>query len=96
MRPAPFCIFLLAALLDSASAHPGSGIVVDSQGDVSVALRSSDTWLPTGVVAAGDDLYALEFRYIEVERAEDWLPRVRKVSPDGTVTTLATVIERPR
>lgn len=64
-------------------------------GTVSVALRSSETWSPTGVVVAGDDLYVLEFRHVEVERSKDWLPRVRKVSRDGAVTTIARVNQRP-
>lgn len=58
-------------------------------GAVSVALRSSESWSPTGVALAGDDLYVLEYHYIEVERAQDWLPRVRKLSGDGAVTTVA-------
>jgi len=57
-------------------------------GAVSVVLRSFDSWSPTGVAVAEDDLYLLEYRYIEVERAQDWLPRVRKVSRDGAVTTI--------
>lgn len=65
-------------------------------GAVSVVLRASDAWSPTGVAMAGNDLYVLEFRYIKVKRAEEWLPRVRKVSQDGTVTVVATVNPRPK
>jgi sugar lactone lactonase YvrE len=60
-------------------------------GTVSVVLRASDAWTPTGVAVSGDDLYVLEYRYIEAERREDWLPRVRKVSKDGAVSVVATV-----
>ena len=35
--------------------------------------------------------YVLEYTYIQTTQREDWLPRVRKVAPDGQVTTLATV-----
>jgi sugar lactone lactonase YvrE len=55
-------VILLAALgADSftAEAHPGSGVVVDAQGNV--------------------------FYH------DGWLPRVRKLSRDGKVTTLATI-----
>ena len=65
-------------------------------GAVSVVLRASDSWSPTGVAVAGTDLYVLEFRYIEVERAEDWLPRIRKVAQDGTPTVIATMQEQTR
>lgn len=60
-------------------------------GAVSVALRATDEWSPAGVDVVGDDLYVLEHRYVETQRAADWLPRVRKLAPDGTVTVIATV-----
>lgn len=65
-------------------------------GAVSVALRSDGGWSPTGVAIHGGDVYVLENLYIESEDAGDWLPRVRRLSPDGTVTEIATVKERPR
>ena len=60
----------------------------------SVVLRASDAWTPTGVAISGDDLYVLEYRYIESERREDWLPRVGKVTRDGKVSTIAAVERR--
>jgi hypothetical protein len=65
-------------------------------GTVSVVLRASDSWSATGVAVAGNDMYVLEFRYIKVERAQDWLPRVRRVSRDGSVTVIATVNPTPK
>lgn len=65
-------------------------------GSISVVLRASDAWAPTGVALNGDDLYVLEFRHIQTERAQDWLPRVRKVARDGAVMTIATVTQPPR
>ena len=67
---------------------------ITQEGTVSVVLRGSDAWSPMGVALSGDDLYVLEYRYIETTQREDWLPRVRKVSPDGTVTVIATVEQR--
>ena len=66
---------------------------ISPAGAVSVVLRSSDSWAPTGVAVAAEDIYVLEYRHIKVERPADWLPRVRKVSRDGTVTTIATVTQ---
>jgi hypothetical protein len=63
-------------------------------GSLSVVLRAADAWTPTAVAVAGDDLYVLEYRYIETERREDWLPRVRKVSRDDKVSIIATVERR--
>jgi len=63
---------------------------ITPEGSVSVVLRGLDAWSPMGVAVSGDDLYVLEYRYIESERREDWLPRVRKLSRDGKVTVFAT------
>jgi hypothetical protein len=63
-------------------------------GSVSVVLRCSDAWTPTGVAVSGDDVYLLEYRYTASERREDWFPRVRKLSPEGKVTVIATVARR--
>lgn len=69
---------------------------ITQKGEVSVALQAADNWSPMGVDVKGDDLYVLEFLYVDVQEREEWLPRVRKVSKDGTVTTLATITEVPK
>ncbi len=69
-------------------------LAIAPTGDVSVVLRASDAWSPMGVAVAGADLYVLEYRYIASDRREDWLPRVRKVAKNGTVTVVATVSRR--
>lgn len=66
-------------------------IKVATDGTMSVALRAEQPWSPTGVAFANGDLYVLEFQYIDVERAGEWLPRVRKLAQDGVVSTVATV-----
>ncbi len=60
-------------------------------GDISVVLRATDAWSPTGVVLSGDDLYVLEYLHIAATRREAWLPRVRKVSADGTVSLVCSI-----
>jgi hypothetical protein len=67
---------------------------VTQGGSVSVVLRASDAWSPTGVVVSGEDLYVLEYLHVKAERREDWRPRVRKVSREGKVTVVATVDRR--
>src|SRR5262249_38836406 len=63
-------------------------------GSISVVLRASDAWTPTGVAVSGNALSGLEYRSIESGRREDWLPRVRKVSRDGKVSLVAAVERR--
>jgi hypothetical protein len=67
---------------------------IAKDGNVSVVLRSSDAWSPTGVAIFREDLFVLEYLHIETTRREDWLPRVRKIARDGTVTVLATINQR--
>jgi hypothetical protein len=63
-------------------------------GTVSAALRATDRWSPQGVAVAGDSLYVLEYDYVKSTRREDWLPRVRKIAPDGVVTIIAQIKNR--
>lgn len=72
----------------------GAVLKIAPDGSVSVVLRATDAWTPTGVAISGEDLYVLEYRYIASERREDWLPRVRKVTRDGKVSTIAAVERR--
>jgi sugar lactone lactonase YvrE len=66
-------------------------------GGARVVFRSTWPWVPTGVTAAGDNLYILE-RYghpYGAAAAISGLPvykfRVRKLGPDGKISSLATV-----
>jgi hypothetical protein len=78
-----------------AAAACSAVLKITPDGQVSVALRATDGWSPQGVAVHGDDVYVLEYDYIEAERREDWLPRVRKLAADGTVTVLAQIKSRP-
>jgi sugar lactone lactonase YvrE len=65
-------------------------------GAVKTLLNSGFYWSPSGVTAVGDDLYVLEHQPesgVAVLAALNIGPyiRVRKLSADGTVTTIATV-----
>lgn len=64
-------------------------------GQPEVILRATDRWSPQGVAVAGDALYVLEYDYVASDDRRDWLPRVRKLAADGTVTLLAEVKQRP-
>jgi sugar lactone lactonase YvrE len=66
-------------------------IRISPTGNIDVALKAEAPWTPTGIAVKGDEVFVLEFLFGEVERAQDWLPRVRKLAPDGTVKLLATV-----
>ena len=69
---------------------------ISADGKTSVALRSEESWTPTGIAIQGDDVYVLEYWFAEPEEPQSWLPRVRKLSSDGTIALLATVTEVPK
>jgi hypothetical protein len=58
---------------------------------VSTVLRASGPWSPTGVTVSGSSLYVLEYTHDAGDDRRAWKPRVRRVGPDGSVTTVATV-----
>jgi len=80
------------------AAAPGCSAVlrITADGMVSVALRATNRWAPQGVAVKGDKIYVLEYDYVDSDNRADWYPRVRCINASGTVTTLATVTERPK
>ncbi|MEW6511046.1 MAG: hypothetical protein AB1428_08830 [Bacteroidota bacterium] len=61
---------------------------------VSTVLRASAPWSPTAVAVTGTDCYVLEYYHTPGDNRREWLPRVRKVSGDGTVVTIASIDHR--
>ena len=58
---------------------------------VTTILRTSGPWSPTAVAVSGSDVYVLEYFHTAGDNRREWLPRVRKVSSDGAVVTIATM-----
>ncbi len=58
---------------------------------VTTVLRAESPWSPTGVALHGSDVYVLEYLHTAGDNRREWLPRVRKVSSDGTVVTIAAI-----
>lgn len=67
---------------------------ITADGKATKVLRTSSPWSPTAVAVSGSDLYVLEYLHTPGDNRREWLPRVRKVSSDGTVVTIAS-INRP-
>jgi hypothetical protein len=64
---------------------------ITADGHVGTALKAERPWSPTGVALHGNDVYVLEYTGANGGPDEGWVPRVRKVAPDGKVTTLVTM-----
>ncbi len=74
-------------------------VKITPEARILILARSRLPWFPTGVTAAGGDVYVLErrFPYPRFPPTPAFVadvlggPRVRKIASDGTVTVVATV-----
>jgi hypothetical protein len=68
-------------------------IKVSQAGTVETVLKAEAPWSPTGVAVHRGAVFSLEYTNANGSHleGEGWLPRVRKLTRDGTVTTLVTV-----
>ena len=69
----------------------GAVLKISPGGAIATILKADSPWSPTAVTLAGGDLYVLEYLHTNGKNPRDWLPRVRKLAADGTVTVLAIV-----
>jgi hypothetical protein len=69
----------------------GALLKISPSGAITTILKADNPWSPTAVTLTGSDLYVLEYLHTTGKNPRDWLPRVRKLAADGTVTVLATV-----
>ena len=70
-------------------------VKVTPQGQVESVLKSEQPWTPTGVAVQGQNVFVLEYANLDQPDPKRWVPRVRKLTPDGKVSTLATVTATP-
>jgi len=66
----------------------GAVLRVDPKGNVRTVLRASSPWSPTAVAVAGRDVYMLEYLHTASDNRAEWIPRVRRISSSGSVSTL--------
>ena len=59
-------------------------------GAISTVARADEPWSPTGLAFKDGNVYILEFGFTP---PSTYTPRVRKLSPEGRITVLATVSE---
>lgn len=70
-------------------------VKITPAGKVETVLKAEPPWSPTGVAVLGDGVYVLEYANGNAS-ADQWLPRVRKLSRNGTVTVLAAISQKDR
>ena len=64
---------------------------ITPEGKITTLVQTRSPWSPTAVTISGSDVYVLEFLHTVTEVRRDWLPRVRKISADGSSTIILTV-----
>jgi sugar lactone lactonase YvrE len=64
---------------------------VSPKGQVEVALRAERPWSPTAVALGPGGVYVLEYLHTPGDDRRIWVPRVRRLTPDGRVELLVTV-----
>ena len=64
-------------------------------GKIETVLKSERPWSPTGVTVHGQDVYVLEYANADEDYTQ-WLPRIRKLGHDGTITMVASVSREDR
>lgn len=77
---------------DSADARV---LKITPEGKLSTVLQLESPWAPTDVAVFGDIVYVLEFTHDAGDDRTTWMPRVRKIIPDGRSSVIVTVDEMP-
>lgn len=77
---------------DSADARV---LKITPDGKVATLVQLESPWAPTDVALFGDTLYVLEFTHDAGDDRVAWMPRIRKVTPDGRSTIILTVDQMP-
>lgn len=68
---------------------------ITRRGKITTLVQTQSPWAPTAVALFGRDVYVLEYLHTARDVRSDWLPRVRKVTPDGKSTVIVTVDRMP-
>jgi len=68
---------------------------ITPEGKISALVQLQSPWSPTAVALYGDVLYVLEFLHTPGDDRTTWMPRIRKITPDGKSTVILTVDQMP-
>jgi sugar lactone lactonase YvrE len=68
---------------------------IAADGKITTVLQLESPWAPTAVAVYGADLYVLEFLHTPGDDRVEWMPRVRKITPDGRSAIILTVDQMP-
>ena len=68
---------------------------ITPDGKIATLLQLESPWAPTDVALFDDVVYVLEFLHTIEEDRLAWMPRIRKITPDGKSAVILTVDQMP-
>jgi len=68
---------------------------ITADGKIATLVQLESPWSPTDVALFGDVVYVLEFLHTPGDDRVTWMPRIRKITPDGRSTVIVTVDQMP-
>jgi len=68
---------------------------ITPDGKTTTLVQLESPWAPTDVAVFGDIEYSLEFSHDAGDDRLAWMPRVRKITPDGKSIVIVTVDQMP-
>lgn len=68
---------------------------ITPDGKITTLLQLESPWAPTDVAIFGDIVYVMEFLHTPGDDRLTWMPRVRKITPDGKSAVIVTVDQMP-
>ncbi len=68
---------------------------ITPDGKIATLVQLESPWSPTDVAVFGDIVYVLEFLHTASDNRVEWMPRIRKITPDGKSTIILTVDQMP-
>ena len=68
---------------------------ITPDGKATTILQLDSPWAPTDVAVFGDVVYVTEFTHDAGDDRITWMPRIRKITPDGRSNIILTVDQMP-
>ena len=68
---------------------------ITPDGKATTLLQLESPWAPTDVAVFGDIVYVLEYLHTPGDNRLEWMPRIRKITPDGKSAIILTVDQMP-
>lgn len=73
----------------------GAVLKITPRGKLTTVLQTTSPWSPTAVAISPSGVYVLEYIHTSSEDRLAWIPRVRKILPNGAIVSIA-VVERAK